>query len=242
MLKIAICDDEEYFLKFEEKLISNYMETRGIEYQIMAFASGIDLLKALDGIAEFDIIFLDIVMNDLDGIDTAKKIRKITRDVYLVFVTIYISYALQGYEVRATRFILKDNKFFRLAMKECIDTIIQEMNHVEQRQSFKFREGNVELALENIMYIESAIHKLFFHVVLDSALITFTMYGKLDTIESMFKDNPFCRIHKSYLVNLKYVKQIERYRLELRNGMCLGISQSRYKEVKEKYINYLGMI
>lgn len=242
MLKIAICDDEEYFLKFEEKLISNYMETRGIEYQIMAFASGIDLLKALDGIAEFDIIFLDIVMNDLDGIDTAKKIRKITRDVYLVFVTIYISYALQGYEVRATRFILKDNKFFRLAMKECIDTIIQEMNHVKQRQSFKFREGDVELALENIMYIESTIHKLYFHVVLDSTLLTFTMYGKLDTIESMFKDNSFCRIHKSYLVNLKYVKQIERYRLELRNGMGLSISQSRYKEVKEKYIDYLGMI
>lgn len=242
MLKIAICDDEEKFLKFEEKLISDYMESRGIEYQIMAFTSGIDLLKTMDGISEFDIIFLDIVMTELDGIDTARKIRKLTRDVYLVFVTVYISYALQGYEVRATRFILKDNKFFRLAVQECIDTIIQEMNHVEQRQSFKFREGNVKLALDNIMYIESATHKLYFHVVLDSALITFTMYGKLDTMESMFKDNHFCRIHKSYLVNLKYVKRVGRYQLELRNGRCLGISQSRYKEVKENYINYLGMV
>lgn len=242
MLKIAICDDEKLFLNLEEKMISNYMETCGLEHQIMAFTSGLDLLKALKEITKFDIIFLDIGMNELNGFETAKQIREITQDAYLVFVTVYVSYALQGYEVRATRFILKDNKLFRPAMKECMDSIIQEMNYIERRQSFHFKEGNIELAHGNIVYIESIGHKLYFRIVLNSSLITFSMYEKLDIIEGVLQDNNFCRIHQSYLVNLKYIKRIERYSLELRNGTYLNISQSRYKEVNNTYINYLGMI
>lgn len=242
MLKIAICDDEKYFLEYEEKLISDYMKACGKDYQIMAFTSGEDLLNAMDGIRNFDIIFLDIGMDKLNGIETAKRIRRITEDVYLVFVTVYVTFALQGYEVRAIRYIVKDNKFFHLAMKECMDAIIQEMNYIEKKQSFKFKEGNIELALGNIIYIESTAHKLYFRVVRDSDLVVYTMYEKLDTIESEILDDCFCRIHKSYLVNLKYVKRIERYMLELRNGTYLNISQSRYKEVNEAFINYSGMI
>lgn len=242
MLRIAICDDEEYFLMFEKKMISDYMEARDFNYQILSFTSGRELLKAMDGITGFDMIFLDIGMADLNGMETARRIRKLTKDTYLVFVTVYITYALKGYEVNAVRFIIKDSRIFDSAMKECMDTIIYEMNYKEKRQDFNFREGNIALALEDIMYVESVAHKLYFRVIQDSALLTFTMYEKLDVMEEMLQDAAFCRIHKSYLVNLKYVKRLERDGVLLRNGTRLSIARSRNKEVGEAVIGYWGRI
>ena len=110
MLSIAICDDEEYFRITEKQLILKYMAGKNCECMIDMYESGKELLALKSAISQYHIIFLDVNMEEIDGIETAKEIRKITKDVFIVFVTAFITYALEGYKVDAVRYLIKDHE------------------------------------------------------------------------------------------------------------------------------------
>lgn len=247
MIQIAVCDDEDGFLFLERKLIQAYMKKYGYQCQIDTFSSGIDFLKSHNNadIKGYDIIFLDINMDKLDGIETAKKIREAGNKSYIVFVTAFITYALEGYKVDATRYLLKESCSLEQSIDECLDTIIQKMNYAENKESFTFLEGEKTIFLDEIVYIESNLHKLTFYLTSQSSH-KYSMYEKLDTIDNQLYSYGFCRIHKSFLVNLKYVKGIERYSVQLTDGICerssLSVSQARYDTAKEQYTFYQGEV
>ncbi len=127
MLSIAICDDEEYFRITEKQLILKYMAGKNCECMIDMYESGKELLALKSAISQYHIIFLDVNMEEIDGIETAKEIRKITKDVFIVFVTAFITYALEGYKVDAVRYLIKDHESLEKAMTECMDTILEKM-------------------------------------------------------------------------------------------------------------------
>lgn len=243
MFSIAICDDEEYFRIREKQLILQYMTNRGRGYPctIDIFSSGKELLKQKESILQYDIIFLDINMKEIDGMETAKEIRKMTQDVYIVFVTAFITYALDGYKVDAVRYLLKDDDCLEKALNECLETIVQKMDCKAYKMTFEFQEGKKEICLEDIVYIESNLHKLIFHIAGDG-ILQYTMYAKLDSINELLRSVGFCRIHKSYLVNFKYVENVERYKAKLINGQSLGISKARYLEARNEFVCYRGEI
>lgn len=109
MINIAICDDEELFIKKEKDIISKYVQAKGYEYQIDVYLSGKKFLES-EKSNQYDIVFLDISMGEIDGIETAKCIRSFNNKVYLVFVTAFIIYSTEGYKVDASRYILKNDK------------------------------------------------------------------------------------------------------------------------------------
>lgn len=243
MFKIAVCDDDEYFRKHMEELIHEYFQIREIQCTIDIFASGMELVYLKENIINYDMIFLDINMEELDGIETAKRIRVVSQEIFIIFVTAYVTYSLDGYKVDAIRYLLKDNASLKQAVAECLDTVLTRMNYVEAKRKLEFHEGRKDVILEQIVYIESNLHKLVFYVMeREKQIITYSMYEKLDTVEQMIKLESFCRIHKSYLVNLKYVNNIERYKASLRTGNILNIAKPRYKEVKNQYISFKGEI
>ena len=108
MLYIAICDDEKYFCLEEQELITEFLLQRGYKVQFDQYASGEDLLRQGMKVAKYDVIFLDVNMDKLNGIETARQIRKYSNRNFIVFVTAFVQYAVSGYEVDAVRFILKD--------------------------------------------------------------------------------------------------------------------------------------
>ena len=118
MIHIAVCDDEEYFRLREKKLVGEYMEKRKYSYTIDTYSSGKEMLDAANVPLQYDIIFLDINMEELDGLETARRIREISAKVSIVFVTAYITYALDGYKVNAVRYLLKEDHCLENAMKE----------------------------------------------------------------------------------------------------------------------------
>ena len=124
MINIAICDDEELFLQREKEIIYKYMTKKGYNCSIDLFLSGKDYLEC-DDVEKYDIVFLDVSMDEMNGIETAKRIRKNNQKVYLIFVTAYINYATEGYKVNASRYVLKNNKTFELAIEESWYSIIQ---------------------------------------------------------------------------------------------------------------------
>lgn len=245
MIHVAICDDEDVFLFMEQKLVSEYMKNHDYKYRVDTFSSGIDFLQSTENIGDFDIVFLDINMDELDGIETAKKLREYGSQAYVVFVTAFITYAPEGYKVDATRFLLKDSETLKPSIEECLDSIILKMNYREYRETFVFLEGKRVLNPDEIVYIESNLHKLIFCLTGKKSK-KYSMYEKLDVMEKRLYNYGFCRIHKSFLVNMKYVQEIGRYDVRLTENIChktyLSVSQSRYNNAKEQFIFYRGEI
>lgn len=243
MFKAAICDDESCFRQTIQELICNYLSKNGILYQIDTFCSGEDFLSSGIAMINYTVVFLDINMSTMDGITVAKKIRSLSKEVFIVFITAHVDYALEGYKVNAIRYVIKDNnqKKFQDAISECLDSVIEKMNYVVVRKMFGFKEGTKEISLERIIYIESNLHKTFFHVIEDEFML-YTLYDTLDSVEEKLADNNFIRIHQSYLVNLKYVKSILRYKAILYDGTELVIPKIRYMQVKEAFISYHGEV
>ena len=242
MFKIAICDDDDRFLDIEENVISQYLKSRKIEYQIDRFRCGQELIDLGRTVDSYCLIFLDVEMEELSGLETAGKIRECSR-VPIAFVTAYISYSLEGYKVNAVRYILKEVDSFRAGMCECLDTVFMKNEKVVSKTFIlNFREGKQEIPLENLVYIESRYHYCYFHVQQKGKVNIFTQRNKLDEIEKQIGEETLLRIHKSCLVNLSYVSDIKRYQLQLTNGETLLIAQSKYLDTEKAYLTYCSRI
>ena len=242
MFRIAICDDEDYFRQDLQELVSAYMIEQGYTFQIDSFSSGEEFISLGMEMINYTIVFLDINMNEVDGVTVAKEIRKFSKEAYIVFVTAYVDYALEGYKLDVIRYLLKENGSIQNAVRECMDAIVEKMDYVVVKKKFVFHEGGRKtVSLERLLYIESKLHKLEFHVMEDSMKI-YTMYATLNDIEKDLENTGFIRIHQSFLVNLKYIINILRYKAILSNGEELVIPKARYKEVKDSFIAYQGEI
>ncbi|MFU0826697.1 MAG: Stage 0 sporulation A-like protein [Lachnoclostridium sp.] len=239
MFKIAICDNDIHFRKHIQETLLNYQKEKGILYEIDTFSSGMELIDLGIDLVKYKIIFLEINMDD--GIMTARKIREISNDIYIAFVTAFMNYTLEGYKVDAIRYILKNNINFSESIYECMDAIIAKMNYVVEKRTFNFIEGTRKVPLDRLLYIESQLHKLEFYVMED-IINKYTLYGTLNETEKNFIGTDFVRIHQSYLVNMKHIKKMCRYSVLLSNGIQLDIPRARYKYVEEKFVAYKGKI
>lgn len=241
MFRIAICDDERFFVEKLKELLSDYMMEKGFVFEIDTYNSGAELLGLGIEISQYTVVFLDIIMEKISGITAAEKIRKVSREVFIVFVTAYMDYSLEGYRLDVVRYLLKGDANFRSIVNECMDAIIYKLNYSVAKKEFRFMEGVKEISLERLLYIESNLHKLEFYVMEDAMQI-YTMYGTLNELEEELTENNFVRIHQSYLVNIKHIKNVARYRAVLTNGVELVIPKVRYTYVKKRFVAYQGEI
>lgn len=241
MLRIAVCDDEPVFQNKISAQIKFLLGQKQIDCDVSRFGSGEELVESGRTSDRFDIVFLDVSMEGMDGIETAKKLRMYFPNVYIVFVTAFITYALEGYKVDAIRYLMKDEENLEEALRECLDVIMERMNYKEQRVTFRFQTGSMDLSVDRILYIESRLHKTIFFVLEDGKK-EYYLYEKLDTIEEMLKGMGFYRIHQSFLVNMKHVRNIRRYMATLMDGSKISISKKYYKDAEKEYIRIRGDI
>lgn len=237
MIFIAICDDEKYYRQQMEKLVTAYLIEHQIDHNIDIFSSGKAFYAKGLEMAKYDIIFLDISMDEINGIEIAYKIRTYKSDTYIIFVTGFINYALEGYKVDAIRYIMKDT--LKVSIVESLDTIFEKMEVKRSKFEFMFMEGKKHVYIEKIVYVESQKHKLKFYI-LETSLKEYCMYNKLDNIELQLKKYRFLRIHKSYLVNMKYIDKVNNYKAITTMGEEFSISKQRYQAVKEAFALYKG--
>lgn len=241
MFRIAICDNEDLFAEELKELISGYMKGKGLIFEIDTYNSGETLINSGINVMQYTVIFLDINMEKLDGIKTAEMIRKVSREVFIVFVTAYVDYSLEGYRLDVVRYLLKSSANFQGKVNECMDAIIDKMNYSVTKRTFDFKEGRKEISLERLLYIESNLHRLEFHVIEDTETV-YTMYETLNVMDAMLSENGFIRTHQSYLVNIKYIKNVVRFKVLLTNGVELSIPKVRYTQVKKKFIACQGEV
>ena len=175
----------------------------------------------------------------MSGLDAARKIREINKDVYLAFITAYVDYAVEGYKVDAIRYLIKDS--LDTTLPECMDTIVNRMTYKERKESFQFIDGTREISVHKICFVESRKHNLIFHIK-NKNTEQLIMYGKMSDVEDRLTPYGFMRIHKSYLVNVKEIQRIANYKANLKTGELLPIPRDKYRMVKEAYFNMLGEV
>ena len=225
-MKIAICDDRET----DRAALRALLEAYGQDFEIREYGSGDGLCGDMGFIRECGIVFLDINMDGMDGLEAAKQIKAECPKVHIVLVTAYVNYALDGYKVKASRFLLKDD--LEQTLPECVDDILREERVVE----FGFVEGNVRLRVDDIIYIETSKHKNVFYTKGQE----FSIYRKMDDLEEDLKGMGFVRIHQSFLINMKYIDRISSYVMILTTGKEISVPKSRYPEVKRQYTLFKG--
>lgn len=239
MINIGICEDDKYFLKEEKQLIVQYLKNKEEKYRVDTFPSGEALLALGKKVDKYDILFLDVNMLEIDGIRTAMEIRRTNNDIFLVFVSAFATYSLEGYKVGAIRFLIKEEGKLETAMKECLDAIFLKKREREWSYVFSFNEGTMRVKFRDIVYVESDVRQVKF-ILRDNKREEYTARKRLDEIETFLCGKEFIRLHKSYLVNLNCIKNIRRHEAELYNGKIIPISKGRYLEVQSQYLAFVG--
>ena len=231
MYRLAICDDELCYREQISVLLSSFMEQnyRGL-YHFDTYDSGKAICVAIENGIQYDAIFLDIHMPDMNGMESANIIKNTAPDTIIVLVTACKDYVLEGYKVGAFRYLLKSE--LEEVFPECVNGILQKL---EKRNGTKFHfvEGNISLNVQDVIYVESSKHRVIFYTKL-SEMPLLHMYEKLDVVEERLLSKKFIRVHKSYLVNAKEIETISNYKVVLKNGVQLPIPRDKYKTVKQQ--------
>lgn len=200
MLEVVCCDDEKEMRKALMKIIEPDLQLQGRDYQLQECSSGEELLT-ISRLEAVDLFFLDIEMKQLDGIETAKLIRKVNQHAVIIFITAFADFVFQGYEVKALNYLLKPYNG-----KKIIEVLRTALKELESEQPHYFvieqKAGVTRVALKDICYFTSDRRMLTVVTTTDS----YTFYGKLNELEL---PSQFLRIHNRYLVNLNYVDQVE---------------------------------
>lgn len=233
-MNIAICDDEVYYRDAIEKGIRRILQQKNMDdYQIDTWNSGEELCENQEKLKEYQVVFLDVEMNEMSGMEAARIIKSVNEKCYLVFVTAFIDYAMEGYKVEAIRYLLKDNLEWHL--QECVETLLERLAHDSPQKIFVFREGKQQLFLKNILYVESDKHVLTFHVE-GKEEQSLTQKGRLDEIQKELQPYGFIRIHKSFLVNMEHILLVKNYKVILKNKDELPVPREKFRQVKEEYL------
>ena len=233
-MNIIICDDCKEDRIFLGRLLREYEKSKSEQFNIMEYASGMRIFEDQDVLSSSQIVFLDINIEEQDGLKTARKIKELYPDIYIVLVTAYMSYSLEGYKVKASRFLLKDD--LEHTIGECMDSLIEELHKKDCYVEFSFVEGQIRLQTDDIIYIETAKHKNVFYTKKQA----YTIYKKMDELEEELGCFGFARVHQSFLVNMRYIEKISSYVLLLINGKEISVPKSRYQDVKRAFALYKG--
>ena len=232
MIKFAICDDEPIMVHEISNQLSQYMDERKITpYSVASFSNGCALLESD---CDFDIVFLDIQMDNLDGIETAKILRQRKNHSLLIFVTVLKEYVFNAFEVEAYDYLLKplDSDHFERTMDRAVSTLAQRTD-----KSIVIQRGSScdVVPLAQIMYCEVQGRKVYVHQS-DGKIIDY--YDNLENFERQM-DSRFFRCHRSYLVNLDYVRGCDTGLVTLSQGDKIPISRLRGRDLKQALLRYM---
>lgn len=220
-MKIAICDDEEYYVHTLQQYLWD-----NPNYAIDTFFSSDALLAQYEKGTHYDVLFCDIVMKPYNGIELARKIREYDKDVIIVFLSSYLDYAPQGYEVDAFRYLIKP------IQQETFLSLMEDICQKQQNQKKILLEttvGSILTTEESIIYIEA--HNKDTLIFCENETLDAKM--GLCELEQLLTKHHFFRIHRKYLVHMNHITEYDDTRLTLDNGKTLSISRRKSKDFQQ---------
>lgn len=232
MYKIAICDDEISQTNQIEELLLKLFSFLDKTVEIDIFYTPESLINNVTKQGSvYQIIFLDIEMGKLDGVETARILREYDRDFILVFITSYTSYMLSSFEVKPFRYVLKP------LQTEEFTKLIKDINQeLDDRNAYLFYSSGrdkYQLRIKDVISIISQNGRKVQVSLIDNKVVEF--YDKIKDINTVLPSSYFVRINSGTIINMNFIQFIAGDEIQLENGDIFFISRRSRKLFKQKY-------
>lgn len=232
MVNVAIVEDDFESADSLKALLLRFAVEANESFNCEIFLDPLVFITKFNPI--YDLIFMDINMPSCDGIKTSHKLRELDRDVVLVFVTNMAQYAIKGYDVGASDFIVKPVKYGTLSLK--MNKIMNMIKRSSREGVFiSTKTGKKFFLFNDITYIEVRMHRIIYHTIKE----TIDVYGTLSQIENDFKGRGFSRCNNCYIVNLRYISEVKGDMVIVSNDQ-LSISRRKKKDFLRDLSDYMG--
>ena len=232
MLLIAVCDDIPIECADIAKQIETILKQSNTDFMIKKFFGGLELIQSRES---FDIIFLDIKMPNINGMELAKQIRKQGRQSLIIFITSASEYVFDAFDVEAFQYLLKPIQTDKL--KNVLEKATKKMQ-IDANIDFLMISANRQIQkvfLKDILYIESIGRIAKIHCNNG----TLETYEQIGILEDKLSDKFFFRCHKCFLVNLNFVDAFNKTEVRLENGEQIMLAKRRYEDFQKAILSYM---
>lgn len=242
MINIAICDNNKYITGFTERLLETIANEQGISIDCNVYFDGASLITAIKEQQMFyDLIYMDIEMNKINGIQAAKLIREMEMPTLIVYLSGHEEYMKELFCTEPFRFLQKPIntvEFRKVFLAAC--------NKIRKKEgyfSFNYNKVFYKIPFNRITYFESHSRTIFIHVSEHFGATTYKFYGKMNYVDNRIStiNNRFLRIHQSFLINFDYVKSISFTEAIMMDGRHLQISENRRKNIQQRFCCLLNI-
>lgn len=240
-MKIVACDDSvEDLLEIERLLLKYKRISPNVEFELELFLDACELSRKIQKGELADIYLLDMIMAEKDGIDIGSQIRRNGKENVIIYITSSADYALEAYGVRAVRYLLKpidEEKFFEAVAYGAA------FAKVKKDPAFlvKTKEGLITVPFSRIEVIENAARRLELHLTNKEMIKSLIIRKSFDEeIREAAEDGDFLLVHKSFLVNMNYVKKLDKSDIVMEDGRRVPISRSKAADVKKAYFLFVA--
>jgi DNA-binding LytR/AlgR family response regulator len=235
MLQIAICDDEEKCLENTKSMIESWANTTSLQIKIHCFDNGDSLIRESEN-TQYNIVFLDIFMPAINGMDVARELRQRDKTVKIIFLTSSPEFALQSYSVKATDYCIKPIEYQKL--KETMEDCAAAFNGQEpENLILKTLGGYQKIYLHDIEYIEAQNKRVFFFLKSGQSL---ELVQPLYTFETRLLDSKgFFKCHRSYLVYIPNVDYFSNTEIKTKSGRSIPIARGYSKAFRDAYFDIM---
>lgn len=233
-MKIAVCEDNAADLKQICNHITRYCDANQFLVDIHTYSRAETLLDTYPD-ENYAIIFLDIIMEGLSGIDTARKIRSMNQSCIIIFITVSKDHSLEAYSVDGSAYVLKplSTENMNRALDKCRRELLISSRYITAAVKGM---GMIDIPLADLSFVEVDNKTLLLHV---GTHIYITKQKTMAAIEKELGGEPFLRCHRSYIVNMNYIETLEKGLIKLKNGDKVLFPIRSYAKIQKAFGNYL---
>ncbi len=240
-IQVLVCDDDPIFLEQLIQKTKSFLISQNLKPVIHAFPNAEMVRPSILKGCDIALLDIDLANQQSNGMDIARQLREVRKDAIIIFITNFIEYAPEGYEVQAFRYVLK--REVHTSLLPYMQQALEQMRIFRKILKIRVSGEIISVPLEDIVYFEVQQHDVTVHLQTancEKDTNAYRFHGSLSDLEQELEPQGFLRIHKCYLVNMRHVKKFQCREALLDNGVLLRVSEKKYAEQKKKYLLWKG--
>ena len=232
-MRVAIVDDIKAEQEFLGRCLNRYCTEQLVPCEAATFDSGSAFIK--NGIFDYDLIFLDIYMPGLNGLDTAARIREINKDVLLIFTTTSADFAVKSYRVRAFDYLVKPFTYDQFA--ETLRLATKALAETASFITLKTGRSQTRVLLHKILYVDYSNHYIQLHTETGEIIASRMYFEEITKILDPYPQLLYCS--RNCIINMDKVTRLEKTDFILSSGECIAMNRNTVAELRQKYADYI---